>query len=379
MRRRRNGLRVLMWGCVLAGMPLLAAGMLQLIPQIPVAANRLNDLRTDLEQEPADNREDPPCLSSGYGWLAEEPDAPKPEQTTETATQPEAEPVFYASGDPGEKPYPTVWHPGTARIVRMAYQRYSGGNIVDLDKCGQVRNCTSVDNAALLEESRKAPAFTIMGDGSPEVLIMHSHTTESFEPYVREYGDAEFNYRTTDPALSVVMVGDQIEAQLKKAGIGVIHDGTIHDYPRYTGSYDRSRVVVKRILEENPTIKVVLDIHRDAIVSNGNLLQPVIDVDGQDTAQVMIISGCDNGSLNMPNYMKNFRFASCLQQQIESDTPGLTRPVLFDYRKYNQDLTTGSLLIEVGSHGNTLAQVKRAGSVLGASIARALLNLKEET
>lgn len=208
---------------------------------------------------------------------------------------------------------------------------------------------------------------------------MHSHTTESFEPYVREYGDAEFNYRTTDPALSVVMVGDQIEAQLKKAGIGVIHDGTIHDYPRYTGSYDRSRVVVKRILEENPTIKVVLDIHRDAIVSNGNLLQPVIDVDGQDTAQVMIISGCDNGSLNMPNYMKNFRFASCLQQQIESDTPGLTRPVLFDYRKYNQDLTTGSLLIEVGSHGNTLAQVKRAGSVLGASIARALLDLKEET
>ena len=270
MRRRRHGLRVLMWGYVLAGMPLLAAGMLQFIPQIPVAANRLNDLRTDLEQEPADNREDPPCLSSGYGWLAEEPDAPKPEQTTETATQPEAEPVFYASGDPGEKPYPTVWHPGTARIVRMAYQRYSGGNIVDLDKCGQVRNCTSVDNAALLEESRKAPAFTIMGDGSPEVLIMHSHTTESFEPYVREYGDAEFNYRTTDPALSVVMVGDQIEAQLKKVGIGVIHDGTIHDYPRYTGSYDRSRVVVKRILEENPTIKVVLDIHRDAIVSNGN-------------------------------------------------------------------------------------------------------------
>lgn len=377
MRRRRNGLRVLMWSCMLAGMPLLAAGMFRLIPQIPVAANRLNDLRTDLEQAPAGDDAAPPYLSSGFGWLAEEPDAGI-EQPTEETAQPEAEPVFYASGDPGEKPYPTVWHPGTARIVRMAYQRYSGGNIVDLDKCGQVRNCTSVDNAALLEESRKAPAFTIAADGSPEVLIMHSHTTESFEPYVREYGDAEFNYRTTDPALSVVMVGDQIQAQLEQAGIGVIHDGTIHDYPRYTGSYDRSRVVVKRILEEHPTIKVVLDIHRDAIVSNGNLLQPVIDVDGQDTAQVMIIAGCDNGSLNMPDHMKNFRFASCLQQQIESDTPGLTRPVLFDYRKYNQDLTTGSLLIEVGSHGNTLAQVKRAGSVLGASIARALLELKEE-
>ncbi len=69
MRRRRNGLRVLMWGCVLAGMPLLAAGMLQLIPQIPVAANRLNDLRTDLEQEPADNRRIRPVCPAAMAGL----------------------------------------------------------------------------------------------------------------------------------------------------------------------------------------------------------------------------------------------------------------------------------------------------------------------
>ena len=372
-------MRVLMLGCILAGMPLLGAGMLRLIPQIPVAANRLNDLRMGIESEPDWLYGDPPCLSSGYGWLAEEQteSAPAPEPVGETG-EGEAEPVFAPSSSPGEKPYPTVWHPGTGRILRMTYQRSTGGNIINLDKCGQVRNCTGVDNATLLEESRKAPAFTIAADGSPEVLIMHSHTTESFEPYVRDYGDADFNYRTTDPALSVVMVGDQIAAQLQQAGIGVIHDGTIHDYPRYTGSYDRSRVTVQRTLEENPTIKVVLDIHRDAIVSNGNLLQPVVDVEGRDTAQVMIISGCDNGSMNMPDYLKNFRLASCLQQQMEADTPGITRPVLFDYRKYNQDLTTGSLLIEVGSHGNTLAQVKRAGSAAGASIARALLELKEE-
>ena len=92
----------------------------------------------------------------------------------------------------------------------------------------------------------------------------------------------------------------------------------------------------------------------------------------------MIISGCDDGTLDMPNFMKNFHFASSLQQQLESDTPGLTRPILFDYRKYNQDLTTGSLLIEVGSHGNTLEQVQYSGQLFGRSLARLLKTLKKE-
>ena len=91
----------------------------------------------------------------------------------------------------------------------------------------------------------------------------------------------------------------------------------------------------------------------------------------------MIISGCDDGTLDMPDYMKNFHFAAYLQQQIEGDSPGLTRPVLFDYRKYNQDLTTGSLLIEVGSHGSTLEQVQYSGQLIGSSLAKALNSLKE--
>ena len=90
----------------------------------------------------------------------------------------------------------------------------------------------------------------------------------------------------------------------------------------------------------------------------------------------MIISGCDDGTMDMPNYMKNFRFASLLQSQIENDNPGLTRPILFDYRHYNQDITTGSLLIEVGSHGNTLDQSYYSGELLGKSIAKALKGLK---
>ena len=92
----------------------------------------------------------------------------------------------------------------------------------------------------------------------------------------------------------------------------------------------------------------------------------------------MIISGCDDGTMDMPNYMKNFRFSSLLQQQMSSDYSNFTRPILFDYRNYNQNLTTGSILIEVGSHGNTLEQAGNAGELIGKSLVRALDKITEE-
>jgi stage II sporulation protein P len=137
-------------------------------------------------------------------------------------------------------------------------------------------------------------------------------------------------------------------------------------------------VTVKKILEENPSIKIVLDIHRDAIEkADGCRVAPTTEINGKSAAQVMIICGCDDGTMNMPNYMKNFRFASLVQQQMESDYPTLTRPVLFDYRKYNQDLTTGSILVEVGGHANSIDQAIYSGELIGKSLANALLSISE--
>ncbi len=124
-------------------------------------------------------------------------------------------------------------------------------------------------------------------------------------------------------------------------GIGVLHDITQHDYPSYNGSYDRSRATVQQYLKKYPSIRVVLDIHRDAIASGDTVTAPVAEINGKTAAQIMIISGCDSGKGNYPEFRKNLRFASALQNRLESDHPGLTRPVLFDYRFYNQDLTTG--------------------------------------
>ena len=279
--------------------------------------------------------------------------------------------------DAGEKPYPEEWNLTGGIVEQMHYGFYSGTKFFQLVTAGQVQNKTALSNQILYEESQLLPEFKIKIDGSPQVLIMHTHTTESFEPYEREYYDSNFNYRTTDSSKNMIMVGDAIAEQLESAGIGVIHDTTVHDYPSYTGSYERSAETVKNALIQYPSIKIVLDIHRDAVGGDGVIKQPVVEVNGKKASQVMIISGCDDGTMNMPNYLKNFRFACLLQQQMESDYAGFTRPILFDYRKYNQDLTTGSILIEVGSHGNTLEQVEYAGELIGSSLARALQQLEE--
>lgn len=278
--------------------------------------------------------------------------------------------VTNGSYDVGPEPYPENLESSDGVISAMSYGFFSGESYVDLDIAGQVRNVTSVSNKTLLAESRLAPDFTVEKNGEPQILIMHTHTTESYEPYERDFYDSSFNSRTTDERMNMVAVGNAVAEQLEAAGIGVIHDVTKHDYPSYNDSYDRSRETVSTILEEHPSIKIVLDIHRDAIErENGERIAPVAEINGRNAAQVMIICGCDDGTMNMPNYLKNFRFACMLQQQMESGYEGLTRPILFDYRKYNQDLTTGSILIEVGGHANSIEQAVYSGELIGKSLA----------
>ena len=155
------------------------------------------------------------------------------------------------------------------------------------------------------------------------------------------------------------------------AGIHTLHDETLNDYPSYTGSYAASRAVVQQYLAQYPSIKVVVDVHRDAIEDGaGARKAPVAEIGGRKAAQVMLICGCDNGStVSLPNWRQNLRFAAAWQSAMESAYPGLTRPVLFSYRFYNQDLTTGSLLLEVGTHGNNLNEALYAGQLAARALA----------
>lgn len=274
----------------------------------------------------------------------------------------------------GAEPYPESLESRDGTIEALKYELYSGESYITLNAGGQVRNITSVSNDKLIAESTLPPDFTVTKSAGPQILIMHTHETESYEPYTRDFYDSSFNSRTTDDNMNMAAVGDAICAELEKAGIGVIHDVTKHDYPFYNGSYDRSRETVGEYLGKYPSISVVLDIHRDAIErEDGTRIAPTTQINGKNAAQVMIICGCDDGTMEMPDYMKNFRFACGLQQRLESDFPTLTRPVLFDYRNYNQDMTTGSLLIEVGSNSNSIDEAVYTGTLIGKSLVNMFL------
>lgn len=274
-------------------------------------------------------------------------------------------------------PYPESIEDNDGSIQTMHYGVYTDSNYINLEKGGQVRNCTSVSNETLLNASEELPDFQIeFNSDEPQVLIYHTHTTESFEPYTRDYYDSDFTCKTTDITKNMVAVGNEIVAELEAAGIRTLHDTTVHDYPSYNGSYQSSRETVSEILAMYPSIKVVLDIHRDGIErSDGTRIAPIVEVDGERAAQIMIISCCDDGDGEIPLYMENFKLASLFQSQLEADYEGITRPVLFDYRFYNQDLSTGSLLIEIGSHGNSIDEATYSGKLVGKSIANALKEL----
>lgn len=269
-------------------------------------------------------------------------------------------------------PYPENLTDHDGVIEEYHYDKYDGTQYINLDNGGQIRNCTDLSNDLVYSESKKDFDFEIdTKSDQPQILIYHTHATESFELTERDFYDNTFTAKTTDPTKSIISVGDEICKQLDKAGIPYIHDTLVHDYPSYNGSYQSSRATVQELLEKYPSIKIALDIHRDGIEKeDGTRLSPVAEIDGKKAAQIMIISGCDDGTMDMPNYLKNLHFASDLQSKLESNYEGLTRPVLFDYRFYNQDLTTGSLLIEVGSHGNSLDQVKYSGELIGKTLAK---------
>lgn len=223
----------------------------------------------------------------------------------------------------------------------------------------------------IAEELSKKPDINIKKDGSPQVLIYHTHTCEAFMDKDQGFYFESFYPRTEDPRYSVVRVGDAICESLKKAGIGTIHDTTCHDSPSFSGSYKRSAETIDRNLAEHPSIQVTIDIHRDTIGNNERgKIKPTFKVGNKKAAQIMIMSGCDlDGNMNFPDWEYNLRLALRLQKSAETLYPGMTRSLLFGPFKYNMNKTHASLLIEVGTEVNTLNEAVYSGSLIGNALA----------
>ena len=228
----------------------------------------------------------------------------------------------------------------------------------------QVSADWEVDTLSLLEEPLR---WDLIAE-EPTVLILHTHGSESYEKQA-DYVETS-PYRTLDARYNMISIGDRVAKILEAGGIQVIHDRSAHDHPSYNDAYDNARTAIQTYLAENPQIVLVLDLHRDALEDGeGNQAYRSVTIQGEETANLMLVMGSDTWSLPYPNWEENLALAVKLQAQLEQKYPGLCRPVnLVADSRYNQDLCPGALLVEVGMAGNTHEEALRAAELLAEGI-----------
>lgn len=261
---------------------------------------------------------------------------PPEEESTQEPTQPEETP-----------PSPAVFTAQDAALVRI-------NNAANRD----------VDVQAMLQTPL---GWDLTEENGPTVLILHTHGSESYTK-TEDYTESA-SYRTLDENYNVVSVGDRLTQALEAAGIAVLHDRTMHDHPSYNGSYEAARKKLQAYLAEYPSIRLVLDIHRDAMEdSSGNQIGYTVQTDQGEAAKLMLVVGSDAGSLYNPRWRENLTLAVKLQAQLEKVQPGICRPLGLRSSRFNQDLMQQMVLVEVGAAGNTRQQALLAADILAQSI-----------
>ena len=211
-----------------------------------------------------------------------------------------------------------------------------------------------------------------LDDGAPAVLILHSHGSEAFQKQPGQDYQELVNTRTTDTDYNMIAVGDHLAKLLENAGIRVIHDRTMHDIPSYNDAYTNARASAEDYLAQYPSIRLVLDLHRDSATNaDGSLYATGVQVEGETIAQLMLVMGSD-AAYPHPHWEENLSVALKILAMLERQVPGISRPASLRASRYNQDLHPAMLLVEVGSSGNTLAQAMAAVDYL----ANAIINLK---
>lgn len=226
------------------------------------------------------------------------------------------------------------------------------------NECGQ-----DPDLAALLTQSLD---WNLTGPG-PRVLILHSHTTEGYTQTEDAPYTESSEYRTLDGGHNMIAIGEVVAQVLTDAGIGVLHDTDLHDYPSYNGSYSHAAASTKSYLERYPTIELIIDLHRDAADTAAGQMVTQCSVGGETSAQLMFVMGTDT-RLDHPDWERNLSLALKLQVLLEREHPGICRDLTLSRNRYNQHLGDRALLIEVGAAGNTQAQAELAARELGEAI-----------
>ncbi len=282
------------------------------------------------------------------------PAATLPELTLPPATRPTQPPATSVPSVPAQPLVPGQWQKpvfGTGHLehIKLLYES----------------DCTHrPDLAALLQ----SPLQLQLQAQEPTVLILHSHGTECYTQGPGENFSWSGTYRTTDTAYNMVSIGDALTRILEGAGIGVIHDRTMHDQYSYSNAYHNSRASIEQYLQQYPSIQLVMDLHRDAASNpDGSQYAPTATVNGVETAQILFVMGTDLAAPN-PYWQENLAVALKMEALLEQFAPGISRGTILRTSRYNQDLTRGTLLIEFGTAGNTHAQVLAAVPIVAKAI-----------
>lgn len=230
--------------------------------------------------------------------------------------------------------------------------------------------CTySYDKEALLLQQT---TLDFSADG-PQVLIVHSHTTEAYTPADGLTYKEVPSYRTLDETRNVIAVGAVLAEALRQQGVDVIHDTSVNDYPDYNTSYWNTLQRIEAWQAQYPGLQLILDIHRDAVENEeGDAVALLSTQGGQQAAQLMLVVGTDEGGLEHPNWQDNLANALKLQSVLMGQYPGLCRKLDLRTERFNQHVSPGALLVEVGTNGNTLTQAKASAVLLADAVVRTM-------
>lgn len=230
----------------------------------------------------------------------------------------------------------------------------------------------SVDIA---ESLATPPSIDISGSG-PKVLVIHTHATEAYAPNGAAFYDITASDRNQNIRENVVSVGTTLCHTLEEKGIEVLHDTELHDYPSFNGSYAHALSAIESYLAEYPGIQVILDIHRDSIIYDDNTkAKPLTQINGKNAAQLMFVVGTDEKGLYHPNWRENIKSAIHFQNAINQRYPTLMRHINLRQERFNGHTGKASMIIEVGSSGNSLAEATYAIQLAGECIADFLLQM----
>ena len=301
-----------------------------------------------------------PTLSAGVGReTADAPEVPSPSPSAGEPDDPE---------DPEELPAVTAAPEDIVgrTLLPVSGDGYDSAQGVYIEN----RPGLELDVAAMAQ----AELALDLPEEGPQVLIVHTHGSEAYTPDGTDTYVATGECRTADKTKSVVRVGEEVAKVLTEMGLTVVHDTELYDYPAYNGSYDRSLAAVEHWLAQYPTIQVVLDIHRDALIgADGTVYKPITTINGESCAQVMLVMG-SNALYDHPDWLGNLTLAVQVQKEMNTLWPTLARPIGLRENRYNQQTAPGAMLVEVGSHGNTLQEALAAARMFARALGAVLLS-----